>query len=216
MKLFLFFVSAAFCHVPAEFHFITFVFLEGCCLNGLPLIDIYSAYSWQPQQILLLMPFHQVEDLSDDDNTPVKVEVACKLEQNHPVPPALQPARGAAKLKAQRLQVQRPGELRGVLGRLVQQVCKCATSKHGRASHHGRQCLRQFRDHVQPLFQLRVRLGQLSKQDMDNEALDFSVIARQLVHHVNPPEILRAIHLVGHVMMCHDMIRELYSSVLIM
>ena len=131
------------------------------CLNGLPLIDVYSAYSWQPQ-------------------------------------------------------VQRPGELRGVLGRLVQQVCKCATSKHGRASHHGRQCLRQFRDHVQPLFQLRVRLGQLSKQDMDNEALDFSVIARQLVHQVNPPEILRAIHLVGRVMMCHDMIRELYSSVLIM
>lgn len=83
-----------------------------------------------------------------------------------------------------------------------------------RASHHGRECLRQFRDHVQPLFQLRVRLGQLSKQDMDNEALDFSVIARQLVHHVNPPEILRAIHLVGHVIMCHD--KELYSSVLIM
>lgn len=105
------------------------------------------------------MPFNDVDCLSDDSGGPkVKVEV----KQEVPVPKKEKPVRDSNTLRW------KPSYVRSFLGRLVCQVCKCDAGR-AQGSWQTRNCLKQFRTDVEPLFQLRMRLHRLHKADMDRE-----------------------------------------------
>lgn len=113
--------------------------------------------------------------LSDDENYPdesVPAVATLSDEENvHHRAPEGKPERQAQKVAGKRPQTELskalrdPARVRARITKLVGSRCPCLAS-----TKSGTNCLAQFRDDVDELVALRLELGRLHAEDMDNRA----------------------------------------------